>query len=440
MNADSKIVLGLMFVIRKALSAEIDPPINLAVKLNFIPKLVEIFNEISDPLIRFEICWSLTNLAGFNNDYAEIIRNTGIQYKIIELLPTSNNLCKEQFLWALGNIISSDIKTRDAFLSNTLLIQYIKEILKIHEAPPSLISTSCWILSNLSRGKPSPPLDKFMEILPILQELLNTKNENILVETLWIFSYLTDRDKKEMKIVQNFISENYQLLIKCIIAQNIMLQAPSIRILGNLTAGGNPEICLKFFEFGILENFQQILKNANYMNLHKEICWVISNLCANPNKFLNPLFSTNTVSFLVEISIKHPHQSVFFSINLFEKVRKEACWALSNISNTANFEQLEKLIDIGVLYVFSEYLKINDITLQASILLGLNNLFKYGKSKGEPNKVVQKFESYGGLTILENLQMHPNVAIYKTVAELFQKYIPCTEVDPSVIISSPMVH
>lgn len=59
-----------------------------------------------------------------------------------------------------------------------------------------------WVMVNLCRNKdPPPPIDTIQEILPALCLLIHHSDTNILVDTVWALSYLTDGGNDQIQMV-----------------------------------------------------------------------------------------------------------------------------------------------------------------------------------------------------------------------------------------------
>ena len=133
------------------------------------------------------------------------------------------NVC-EQAVWALGNIIGDGPHLRDYVISLgvvPILLSFVTDTI-----PISFLRNVAWVIVNLCRNKDPPPhVDTIRELLPALNTLihhsdtnvklqicfLNLKNpeanqkifplKQILVDTVWALSYLTDGGNEQIQMV-----------------------------------------------------------------------------------------------------------------------------------------------------------------------------------------------------------------------------------------------
>lgn len=68
--------------------------------------------------------------------------------------------------------------------------------------PLTFLRNVTWVIVNLCRNKdPPPPTDTIQEILPALGVLIHHTDSNILVDTVWALSYLTDSGNDQIQMV-----------------------------------------------------------------------------------------------------------------------------------------------------------------------------------------------------------------------------------------------
>jgi len=148
---------SLLYAIRKSLSKSFSNslPIEEILSVGFLEIYKELLKTVNDKDVIIEIGWSLTNIAALHPSSISKMRDIGIHNQLLSLLNGSFEQ-QHQVLWALGNILSESITTRNELLEKGLL-KYLKKVLGNRLLSLSFVKIIAWVLSTLTRGKPSPP-------------------------------------------------------------------------------------------------------------------------------------------------------------------------------------------------------------------------------------------------------------------------------------------
>lgn len=113
------------------------------------------------------------------------------------------------------------------------------------------------------------------------------------------------------------------------------------------------------------------------------------------------------------------------------QTKKEAAWAISNLTISGNKEQVAKVVENGVISPFCDLLGVKDTQVVNVVLDGINNILKMAGEDVE--NICTMIEECGGLDKIEALQNHENEDIYKLAYEIIDHYFSDdTEEDPNL--------
>ncbi|KAL5274684.1 KPNA4 family protein [Megaselia abdita] len=329
---------------RKLLSSDKNPPINDLINSDILPILVECLKRHDQPMLQFEAAWALTNIAsGTSEQTNQVVQAGAVPLFLQLLLSPAQNVC-EQAVWALGNIIGDGPHLRDYVIRQGVvqpLLAFIKS-----DIPISFLRNVTWVIVNLCRNKePPPPFDTIQEILPALNMLIHHTDTNILVDTVWAISYLTDggNDQIQMVIDCGIVPK----LIPLLGHVEVKVQTAALRAVGNIVTGSDEQTQV-VLNHQALAYFPALLSHPKE-KIRKEAVWFLSNITAGNQFQVEAVIQAGLLPKIIENLSKGEFQT-----------QKEAAWAISNLTISGSKDQVYKLINEGAIPPFCDLLSCKD--------------------------------------------------------------------------------
>ncbi|XP_074032671.1 karyopherin alpha3 [Leptinotarsa decemlineata] len=400
---------------RKLLSSDRNPPIDALIASGILPILVRCLERQDNPSLQFEAAWALTNIASGTSAQTNKVVTAGAVPLFLMLLHSPHQNVCEQAVWALGNIIGDGPNLRDYVIELGIvdpLLSFIKP-----EIPISFLRNVTWVIVNLCRNKdPPPPMHTIEELLPALNALIHHTDINILVDTVWALSYLTDGGNEQIQmVIDNGIVPK---LIPLLSHKEVKVQTAALRAVGNIVTGTDDQTQV-VLNCDALSHFPALLSHPKD-KICKEAVWFLSNITAGNQTQVQAVIDAGLLPKIIQNLSKGDFQT-----------QKEAAWAISNLTIGGNKDQVARLIVEGVVPPFCDLLNCKDAMVIQVVLDGINNLLKMAGP--QVDQLCTMIEECNGLDKIEALQNHDNIDIYRLAYDIIEQYFSGdAEDDPNI--------
>ncbi|KAF4789549.1 Importin subunit alpha-4 [Turdus rufiventris] len=373
-TSDNPVIqLSAVQAARKLLSSDRNPPIDDLIKSGILPILVKCLERDDNPSLQFEAAWALTNIA------------SGTSAQTQAVVQSSDGPQCRDYVISLGVV-----KPLLSFINPSIPITFLRNV--------------TWVIVNLCRNKdPPPPMETVQEIL---------------VDTVWALSYLTDGGNEQIQMVID--SGVVPFLVPLLSHQEVKVQTAALRAVGNIVTGTDEQTQV-VLNCDVLSYFPHLLTHPKE-KINKEAVWFLSNITAGNQQQVQAVIDAGLIPMIIHQLAKGDFGT-----------QKEAAWAISNLTISGRKDQVEYLVQQNVIPPFCNLLSVKDSQVVQVVLDGLKNILIMAGD--EASTIAEIIEECGGLEKIEALQQHENEDIYKLAFEIIDQYFSGDDIDedPSLI-------
>lgn len=420
-DADPQVMFHGVLMIRKLLSVNEAPPIQEVVDSGIVPTLISYLPRDDWVDLQFEAAWAVSNVASGTQAHTHLVITNNAVPEFVRLLESPNEEVREQATWAIGNIAGDSSECRNYILS----LGAMEKLIRAVNTPVSKITVlrnAVWALSNVCRSKPPPPLEEVQPALPVLAQLLNHSDKEVVTDACWAVSYISDGPiDRIQRVLQSNVLER---VIAMLTAPSVSMQTPALRTIGNVVTGNDVQT-QTVIDQGALPAFHFLLNHPRRA-IKKEACWCLSNITAGSVEQIQAMIAADLYPVIIQTLDAQEYE-----------VKKEAVWCIANTTSGGTREQLRYLVDIGVLNPLCRILTLYDVKIVTVALEAIENFLQLGmddmREKGlARNPYTDILLSNGGFELIEQLQEHQSPELYNQSVAVLETYFEVNDATASV--------
>lgn len=372
---------GIYPILNEIISGQLDTslyPELLENSLYIYIMIIELGVEDSEALISIEIIKHLLFLVAS-------CQMNEIMFLVFEALASSCSCVNDFFRDFIikGDIVSKilDVLMGEVWLADDRLIPSIVDLIK-----------------SLYSIKPLPPYEEMIYLLDPLITLLEIKNEDLVNDIMFILARMASSNYTEF--VNNSL-ENAKFLE--ILSQFLRSEQDSyIDSALNITAAltfGNYEQTFKLYEKEIIKELLYLLeKKKNDKNFIAKILVIFGNFFDGETRH-------------VEVGLRAGGIfEYFFNMSEDYDIQREIIQCFVNVSFVANDDQINELVNMGVLKKLKQILVRNECEGELTIVIlhGMDNIIRNRYCDYNKNRFYKEWEELNLKGMLEKLLSHYN--------------------------------
>jgi len=250
-----------------------------------------------------------------------------------------------------------------------------------------------------------------------LVHLLFYKDEEVLQDTCWALSYMSEGpSEKIIEIVKLNIGKH---VVRLLSHPSTRVQAASLRVIGNIVTGDDAQTQYMISQ-GVLPKLKELLK-SDKKYLVRESCWTISNIAAGNDEQIQAIVNAEIFPRIIELLYSNEYEII-----------RESVWTITNATTNGSPSQIRHLVENQLLFPFFRLLSYEDPRIVVVVLEGILNILQKGAKEVEgtsgENPYISLMEAVHGHEKLQILQTHKNDDIYQKAVYILELYFQAEEV------------
>jgi len=406
---DTEEIIKACFYLRHILSNETSPPVEQVVSAGCLPHLIRCISESDNLKVQFEAAWAITNIASSDSRFTRQVVESGAVPHLLNLLRSSPSWeIMDQAVWALGNIAGDGVSLRNTLVEQGCMDELIRTAQRVQRGgfPVTFIRNLTWTMSNMFRFKPHIHSRFALSSIPIIKNFLTHADEEVVTNTIWCFSYLTESDTlteptsassiPSTNVIYDAIFDDDDILLTLrgfLSSTSLDRVVPSMRVFGNICTGSTGYV-ERLMRMSIITAFVPLLSHRNNV-VRKESFWTMSNIAAGTSDHVQALMDSGVISRVYEVRRDNT------------SVKKEAGWVVCNAVSVGTEAQVRTMAEQHhIIESLISNLEIRDTALTKSTLASLETVVRVGissSSSSSTNPFVQTFIQLNGANVLNRV-------------------------------------
>ncbi|CCD26551.1 uncharacterized protein NDAI_0H03780 [Naumovozyma dairenensis CBS 421] len=412
---DLQLQLEGLIGIRKLISKKRNQTIQAIIDTGIIPRLINFLDISNSDMLQLEASTICMKITTGTIEQTQALAEASIMPNLLDLVLQSNVNIQKQAFMIIGNICTDVPSIRSYILVNEARILNILKVFQNDDI--SLIQIAvcalCKIFCNIKNVK--VPMRAVELILPILVDLIDCSELDIIEDACWTLSYLLNVDG----LIKTATFQNHcikRLLKLLTVSTKVTFQLPILYCLRRFCSNSN-----SIGDLLISEGFLLIIKSLlNQRNVHrlieKELCSFIADITEDNEAHTMAIILEDLVPEFTKILSSAPY-----------KTKTEVCFILSNITNIADSSLVSYLISNNCIKSLCQFLEIANNEDVRIILVTLKNILDIINSSrmtnGLPMSLISELiTDPKTISALFNCSQSDNEEISTRAVNLIEKY------------------